>query len=74
MTRSKRKAENSPLKNERVKRSALGNLTNSVFDPDENSKGSQVHKTQLKKITANDVKIQPFVSINFGRSEVHVND
>lgn len=30
MTRGKRKADNSPLRNDKVKRSALGNLTNNV--------------------------------------------
>lgn len=32
MTRGKRKADNSPLRNDKVKRSALGNLTNNVND------------------------------------------
>lgn len=30
LTRGKRKADNSPLRNDKVKRSALGNLTNNV--------------------------------------------
>lgn len=44
LTRGKRKADNSPLRNDKVKRSALGNLTNNVKnfvapDDDTNKQG-----------------------------------
>lgn len=50
----KRKAELSPIKNERVKRSALGNLTNAVIatDSDENiKKGTQAQVTKKDDFT-----------------------
>lgn len=45
----KRKAEESPLKNDKVKRSALGNLTNAVFNYIDDSKKQGSQKVQALK-------------------------
>lgn len=60
---SKRKADHSPIKNDRVKRSALGNLTNALVsqDSDENLKKGLNASTTIK--TSDNVpKIQPISS------------
>lgn len=72
MNKRKRKAELSPIKNDRVKRSALGNLTNAVIatDSDENLKKGTIAQqpTVTKKILQNAIlegivpRIQPISS------------
>lgn len=62
-TRAKRKAEHSPQKNEKVKRSALGNLTNNVNNNNKltvhsEEDGSKQQKTVKKKETAQNIYMQ----------------
>ncbi|TMW45393.1 hypothetical protein DOY81_009529 [Sarcophaga bullata] len=62
-TRAKRKAEHSPQKNEKVKRSALGNLTNNVNNNKlttvhSEEDGSKQQQTAKKKETAQNVYMQ----------------
>lgn len=55
VTRGKRKAENSPLKNDKIKRSALGNLTNNVntlhLDDDVKKVVAKIQNEAQKKAT-----------------------
>lgn len=54
LVRSKRKADQSPLKNERIKRSALGNLTNATVPHKEND-------SILKKSISNASNVLPYM-------------
>lgn len=54
LVRSKRKADQSPLKNERIKRSALGNLTNATVPHKEND-------SILKKSMTNASNVLPYI-------------
>lgn len=54
LMRSKRKADQSPLKNERIKRSALGNLTNATVPHKEND-------SILKKSMTNASNVLPYI-------------
>ena len=72
----KRKADLSPIKNERVKRSALGNLTNALIstDSDENLKKGAIANAHQN--TKNDeftigTKIQPISSRTRAAAKVH---
>ncbi|KAM8704659.1 hypothetical protein ACLKA7_009166 [Drosophila subpalustris] len=48
-TRAKRKADNSPIKNDKIKRSALGNLTNNVKIMTLHPNGDEDTKSQMPK-------------------------
>ncbi|XP_017058671.1 G2/mitotic-specific cyclin-B3 [Drosophila ficusphila] len=67
-TRAKRKADHSPIKNDKIKRSALGNLTNNVkimtLHPgqDEQSEGKKPTAQQLQALL--DAKKQDNLSVN----------